>query len=76
MPKQPFGFIFSKGTGQSPEARKRIKDFQDNAKQQAITGLIGGMGVGVACTQPGEKSILIRNRYRERRERKEREERE
>ena len=48
MPKQPFGFIFTKGAGQSPEAHKRIKDFQNNAKQQAVTGLVGGMGVGAA----------------------------
>ena len=47
MPKQPFGFIFT-GADQSAEARKRIKDFQDNTKQQAVSGLIGGIGVGTA----------------------------
>ena len=48
MPKQPFGFIFTGRNQASPEQRQRVKNFQDNAKQQAVTGFIGGMGVGAA----------------------------
>jgi len=48
MPKQPFGFIFTGMDQASPEERKRVSAFQENAKQQAVTGLIGGMGVGAA----------------------------